>query len=135
MIVSILAPKYLFDAEPVLVPGVTSPNVNTLNECLRACDNTPGCVDVSYVVGTPGPCYMKGSIGDVRMNSNIWGGRQISGCTASSSKLKLHRKRVVHNKKANPPMEKRLVIGPDFTYTSVAAVVRTSITVVTTSTA
>jgi hypothetical protein len=78
---------------------------------------------------------MKGSIGDIRMNSNIWGGRQISGCTAPSSKLKLHRKRVVHEKKANSPMKKRAAVGPDFTYVgSVAAVTRTSTTVVTTST-
>lgn len=117
----------------MIVPDVTLPYVNTLNECLRFCDNTPGCVDVSYVVGTPGPCYMKGSIGDIRENSNIWGGRLISGCTASSRKL--HRKRVVHDKKAKSLMKKRAAVGPDFTYVGSAAVVKhTSTMVVTVST-
>lgn len=99
------------------VVGVPIPYTNTLNDCLRACDNTPGCVDVSYSPGTPGPCYLKGSIGSVRVNSNIWGGRQLTGCS-SSTKLKLHRKRVVHVQPAKRPLNKRvgLPVGPDFTF-------------------
>jgi hypothetical protein len=61
---------------------------NTLNECMEACDRTTSCVDVSYSSGTPGACYLKSSAGDIHRNSNIWGGRQLSGCTSQTSKLK-----------------------------------------------
>jgi hypothetical protein len=78
---------------------------------------------------------MKGSIGAIRQNSNIWGGRKLSSCT-SSTKLKLHRKRVVHAKAAKKPLEKRGVpYGPDYTYiTSTTTVTSTSTSFVTTST-
>jgi hypothetical protein len=93
MTVSILWPQ--FD-EPYLTRTVV-PNslvyTNTLKQSLRACDNTAGCVDVSWVVGTPGACYMKDSAGAIRANSKIRGSRQIYGCI-TTSKLKLHRKRV-----------------------------------------
>jgi hypothetical protein len=86
------------------IPGPI-PYSNTLNECLKACDDTPGCIDVSYVNGTPGPCYMKQSIGAIIPNSNIWGGRKLTDCTSNT--LGLHRKRVAHVKKA---IHKRAVI-------------------------
>jgi hypothetical protein len=71
---------------------------------------------------------MKGSIGDIRENSNIWGGRQLSKCTSAGT-LKLHRKRVVHGKRVNGPMMKRgLPIGPDFTYLSGQGIVKTTST-------
>jgi hypothetical protein len=114
-----------------LVSGVGSTSASTLNECLKTCDNTPGCVDVSWVIGTPGTCYMKGSIGPIRENSNIYGGRQISGCTKAPT-LKLHRKRVVRE----PKLNKRLLpVGPDFTFLqSTVFVARTSTTTQTVAT-
>ncbi|KAI4953074.1 hypothetical protein J4E86_006613 [Alternaria arbusti] len=120
---------------------------DTYEQCLQACDNTTGCVNVSWVIGQPGACYMKGSIGDVRVNSNIIGGRKLSGC----STFKLHRKRVAFaapkvklNKRAavddsKAKLEKRAgFFGPDFTFTQ-AQVTATSTatartTVTTTST-
>ncbi|KAF1945267.1 hypothetical protein EJ02DRAFT_338816, partial [Clathrospora elynae] len=96
---------------------------STLNQCILACDNTPGCVDVSWVLN--GACYMKSSIGDIRQNSNVAGARKISGCTSSSKNL--HRKRVA------PVVERKLakrgVYGPDYTFTS------TTVTATQTSTA
>jgi hypothetical protein len=71
---------------------------------------------------------MKSSIAAIRPNSNIYGGRQVSGCTSSGS-LKLHRKRVVHENLAKlVTLQKRgLPIGPDFTYiTSTSTVLSTS---------
>lgn len=99
-----------------LVPGGTS-YANTLDDCIADCDNTGGCVDVSYSPGSPGPCYKKSSIAEIRQNNNIYGARQLTGCTAPT-KLKLHRKRVVRT--TNTPrkkIQKRGVYGPDFTYT------------------
>jgi hypothetical protein len=104
---------------------------SSLAACIDDCDNTAGCVDVSWVIN--GACYKKGSIADVRKNENIWGARQVSGCTSSAGttstpKLKLHRKRVVRNdsdaKGAAPVLKlqnlgKRvggIAYGPDETY-------------------
>jgi hypothetical protein len=120
---------------------VPAPYTNSLNECLKTCDDTPGCIDVSWVIGTPGPCYMKGTIGDIRVNSNIYGGRQLSGCK-SSSMLKLHRKRVVHETRVvqetrlKGPLKKRgLPLGPDSIYLpQTSTVVSTSTTTATVAT-
>ncbi|KAL5115342.1 hypothetical protein ACEQ8H_006787 [Pleosporales sp. CAS-2024a] len=98
---------------------VSTSYVNSLGECLEDCSKTLDCVDVSYEQGTPGPCYKKNAIGDIRVNSNIWGGRQLSGCVATGPKLKLHRKRVV---KKEPDMamgrifKRGIPYGPDYTY-------------------
>jgi hypothetical protein len=89
---------------------------NTLNACLAICDITAGCVDVSWVVGTPGTCYMKGSIGAIRENTNIFGGRLISPCT-NTRKLKLHRKRVAPIQPKKPLGKRAGFFGPDFTFT------------------
>jgi hypothetical protein len=72
---------------------------------------------------------MKGSIGDIRANSNIWGGRKLNGCT-SSSKFKLHRKRVVHDsREANSFLDRRMAVGPDLThYPAVVATVTQTLT-------
>jgi molybdopterin-guanine dinucleotide biosynthesis protein A len=61
---------------------------------------------------------MKSSAGALRVNSNIWGGRQIGGCTFPTTKLKLHRKRVVHKAKRDdtPISERGFAYGPDTTY-------------------
>jgi len=64
-------------------------------QCIQICDNTPGCVDVSYIEGTPGPCFLKGSVGPNIPAERVLGGRRIAECTFASSRIKLHRKRVV----------------------------------------
>ncbi|XPS97036.1 hypothetical protein M3J09_006279 [Ascochyta lentis] len=112
------------------IPGGTS-YTNTLNECVADCDNTDGCVDVSYSPGSPGPCYKKSSIAEIRQNSNIYGARRLTQCKASI-KLKLHRKRVVRNPtEPKKKIQKRGVYGPDYTYTQGV----TTTTLTTTSTA
>jgi hypothetical protein len=61
---------------------------------------------------------MKSKAGDIVPNSNIWGGRQVSGCVTATHKLKLHRKRVVRKeqKSASPIQKRGIPYGPDFTY-------------------
>jgi hypothetical protein len=101
----------------------------TYEQCLQACDTTTDCVNVSWVIGKPGACYMKGSIGDVRVNSNIIGGRKLSGC----STLKLHRKRVAVAAPKEEKLAKRAgFFGPDFTYTQDLVTATSTTTVKTT---
>lgn len=128
----------------------------TLADCIEDCSDTPGCVDISWVVG--GACYKKGSYAAIRENDNIWGARQISGCTASSSPSmrKLHRKRVVRSdpeRKPKAPLsnlqtwgfgkrddaeglaKRGIAYGPDATYVpGVTTVTRTSAATVTVTT-
>lgn len=113
-------------ADHCVVPDIPVPQVNNLGECLEACDKTSGCIDVSYVNGTPGPCYLKNTIVPIRPNSNIWGGRQITGCkTTTQATVKLHRKRVVNEKR--PILPRGIPIGPDYTFFSTTTTVtRTS---------
>lgn len=120
---------------------------SSLAACIEDCDNTAGCVDVSWVIS--GACYKKGSIAAVRNNENIWGARQISGCTSSSSpsKLKLHRKRVVRSDadvKGQAPVLKSnnvgkraggIAYGPDETYITTTDTVSRTATVTSTVTA
>ncbi|KAF2823119.1 hypothetical protein CC86DRAFT_469677 [Ophiobolus disseminans] len=103
------------------------PHVSSLNECVKACDDTPGCLAVSYRPGADGPCYMKGALGALTRDASIWGARQISGCTSQHLLKGLHRKRVVHS-----PLAKRAPYGPDFTY--ISSTVTSTITSTTTST-
>lgn len=102
---------------------------DTFKDCIKACDNNPGCIDVSWVneYGRSS-CYMKGSIGPIRKNSNIWGARQITACT-KPYQLKLHRKRVVRPERPNNVQKRGLAIGPD--YTHIATI--TAVTVIPTS--
>lgn len=116
----------------MIVPDSPSQQ-SSLAACIEDCDNTTGCVDVSWVIN--GLCYKKGTIDDIRQNANIWGARQIAGCSQSSSlsKLKLHRKRVARNEpdfKGKVPTIKLhhfdmrqnglngTAAGPDETYTT-----------------
>lgn len=125
---TVSSPVHRYNAHKLILYLVENGLVytDTYEQCLQACDNTTGCVNVSWVIGKPGACYMKGSIGDVRVNSNIIGGRKLSGC----STFKLHRKRVAFaapkvklNKRAavddsKAKLEKRAgFFGPDFTFT------------------
>ncbi|KAL1794350.1 hypothetical protein ACET3X_007771 [Alternaria dauci] len=103
---------------------------DTYEQCLQACDKTAGCVNVSWVIGKPGACYMKGSIGAIRDNVNIIGARKLSGCVP----LKLHRKRV-----AVPAREQKLAkragyYGPDFTFVQERVVATATATVLSTVT-
>jgi hypothetical protein len=58
---------------------------------------------------------MKGSAGAIQQNSNIMGGRQISGCI--TRKLKLHRKRVAPLDQKKHLNKRAGYYGPDFTFT------------------
>ncbi|KAF1984824.1 multicopper oxidase [Aulographum hederae CBS 113979] len=60
------------------VPGLAA--------CINVCSSTEGCVDVSWVRGSPnGACYIKSSVGTAKANDRIFGAMLVSGCTASSS--------------------------------------------------
>lgn len=98
-----------------VVPGGTS-YADSLDACIADCDNTDGCVDVSYNPGSPGTCYKKSGVASIRQNDNIFGALQLTGC--ANAKLKLHRKRVVRSPTTpKKVIQKRGVYGPDFTYT------------------
>ena len=115
-------------ADLFVVPGGTS-YANSLDECIADCDSTAGCIDVSYNPESPGPCYKKSSVAAIRQNDNIFGALQVTKCT--STKLKLHRKRVVRSPfTPRKVIQKRGVYGPDFTYTQGT----TTVTQTTTST-
>ncbi|TKA47559.1 hypothetical protein B0A54_01931 [Friedmanniomyces endolithicus] len=47
----------------------------TLETCIDACNDHPKCVDVSWIPGNPGPCYLKQGVGAVEYKSEIWGAR------------------------------------------------------------
>ncbi|KAK0365113.1 hypothetical protein LTR91_004130 [Friedmanniomyces endolithicus] len=49
--------------------------VPTLDSCIAACNDNPKCVDVSWIPGNPGPCYLKQGVGAVEYKSEIWGAR------------------------------------------------------------
>ncbi|CAO2654017.1 Nn.00g107500.m01.CDS01 [Neocucurbitaria sp. VM-36] len=87
---------------------------STQNECIKTCDDTPGCVDTSFE--PPNSCYLKETIGVQRQNEKVLSARQISGCNRKPQ-LKLHRKRVAPNfmniMKLGPAPH-----PPDFTFTS-----------------
>ncbi|KAF2660805.1 hypothetical protein K491DRAFT_711394 [Lophiostoma macrostomum CBS 122681] len=52
---------------------------STFNECIDTCDSTSGCVDVSYIPGTPtGPCYLKNGIDTAVSNEKVWGAIDIT---------------------------------------------------------
>ena len=50
-----------YDRPGADVPG--SPGwTNTLEDCIKLCSTTSQCVNVGYIPGSPGPCYMKNSL-------------------------------------------------------------------------
>jgi hypothetical protein len=51
---------------------------NTFMGCVAACDITPGCIDVSWAPGSPGPCYMKNVAGQQVDNSGVFGAKIVS---------------------------------------------------------
>lgn len=60
-------------------------STNSLVDCINLCAQTSGCVDVSYVPGTPGACYLKNAIVPIQSNSNVWGARSVNATSVSSS--------------------------------------------------
>lgn len=54
--------------------------------CMAACSSTSGCIDVSWVPGSPqGPCYMKSTAAAGQANSNVWGARVLSTSVSTSA--------------------------------------------------
>ncbi|KAH9861405.1 hypothetical protein J1614_011151 [Plenodomus biglobosus] len=94
----------------------------SLEQCIKACDDTPGCVDVSYINGTPGPCFLKSTFGERVDSSYIVGARQVSGCKSANSRLRLHRKRVAY---PSGRQVNRATAGPGFTFTSAYTATKT----------
>lgn len=47
-------------------PGADMPGspgwTDTLEQCIVLCSETSGCVDITYVPGSPGPCYIKNGL-------------------------------------------------------------------------
>src|SRR6266487_5045847 len=47
-------------------PGADLPGspgwTNSLEACIALCSTTPQCVEVVYIPGSPGPCYMKNAL-------------------------------------------------------------------------
>ncbi|KAK0284971.1 hypothetical protein LTR35_000308 [Friedmanniomyces endolithicus] len=59
--------RYDNDLELIYVPS--------LSTCIDACNDNPKCVDVSWIPGNPGPCYLKQGVGAVEYKTEIWGAR------------------------------------------------------------
>ena len=51
-------------------------SVASLQQCVETCDQTSGCVDVSFQAGWA--CYMKSSVGAAKTSSSVLGARRIS---------------------------------------------------------
>ena len=49
--------------------------------CMDACENTEGCVDVSYVNGA---CYLKNALNAVNDTGHVWTGIRVDALAASS---------------------------------------------------
>lgn len=58
--------------------------VGSLDACLALCDARPECLAVSWLAGTPaGPCYLKGSVGAVSSNNEVWGAKLVARASMS----------------------------------------------------
>ncbi|KAF2804413.1 uncharacterized protein BDZ99DRAFT_575409 [Mytilinidion resinicola] len=58
---------------------------SSLESCIATCSSTAGCIDVSYVPGTPGPCYMKSTAGEPQSNDGVWGALLVSGSSSTTT--------------------------------------------------
>lgn len=58
---------------------------SSLSDCINQCINTNGCVDVSFVPGSPGVCYMKNNIGAPQTNYGVWAARNWYAISTSSA--------------------------------------------------
>lgn len=45
----------------------------TLNSCISSCASNSSCVALSYVSGSPGPCYLKSSVQTPVTSNSVWG--------------------------------------------------------------
>lgn len=61
------------------ISGAVSPS---LSACLNTCDQTTGCIDVSY---TGGNCWLKSSLSGFYTNTNVISGKKLITSTATSS--------------------------------------------------
>ena len=91
---------------------VGSKEAYTLDDCINLCDQTSGCIDVSYARGNPGACYLKNAQNQPNYN-NVWGARRTRACTpkmvirdeeddSSSSETEdedVEQKRTVHHRR------------------------------------
>jgi len=59
-------------------------NVETFDDCLDACGDTAGCINVAYVYGN---CYMKNEQKEVQNNDWVWGAVVVDKPTTTSSVL------------------------------------------------
>lgn len=108
-----------------------------------------GCVDVSWLPGTPGgelnllpqrgnttngvvACYLKSAAQQVNINSNVWGARQISGCTVPVKPFEkrgaLHAGSTAVRTIATVSLRSASYAGPDYTWTSSRPALATVIT-------
>ncbi|OJD29358.1 kelch domain-containing protein [Diplodia corticola] len=58
-------------------------NVNSFEACVRDCDTTAGCVDVSFV--WPNACYKKNVLTTATSNSAVWTAKKVGVSGASTS--------------------------------------------------
>ncbi|KAF2812620.1 uncharacterized protein BDZ99DRAFT_558824, partial [Mytilinidion resinicola] len=58
---------------------------SNLENCIEACEATSGCVDVSYIPGSPGPCYLKSTAGAAQANADVWGAVNKAALPSSTS--------------------------------------------------
>jgi len=117
--------KYEIECNSDRVGGDLSGNpyyVNSLQDCIAVCDTKTGCNDVSWVVGSPGPCYLKDTVQPIQQNSNIQGAKQISGCTSPAAASSAAA-RLMFMKRDSPDSYG----PPDFTYVSSVATIHKTV--------
>ncbi|KAK3069455.1 hypothetical protein LTR53_012187 [Teratosphaeriaceae sp. CCFEE 6253] len=51
---------------------------STLDQCIAACAGNAECVDVSWIPGKSGSCYLKNGVGQAYANKGIWAARAAS---------------------------------------------------------
>ncbi|KAK3111869.1 hypothetical protein LTR53_012441 [Teratosphaeriaceae sp. CCFEE 6253] len=51
---------------------------STLDQCIAACAGNAECVDVSWIPGKSGSCYLKNGVGQAYANKGIWAARATS---------------------------------------------------------
>ncbi|GME38091.1 hypothetical protein GTA08_BOTSDO10064 [Neofusicoccum parvum] len=61
---------------------------SSLDSCIDSCASTEGCVDIAWIPGSPGPCYLKGEVGTKISNQGVWGAmKDITAPTPSLTGL------------------------------------------------
>lgn len=58
---------------------------STLDSCIEACASRGDCVDIAWLPGSPGPCYLKGEVGARLSNQGVWGAIKATSSTPSAS--------------------------------------------------